>query len=128
MAAYIRQRPANWFWLAGIAITIWGVAGCAAWIAARSGLGFAPSSAPPGIAFALAAGSVLGGGIALLNKKLIAQALFWVTLLAAAGELIWLIGGRGPLAGQGPLAAAVLAGAVVLIWFAGYSRRHGWIS
>jgi hypothetical protein len=66
--------------------------------------------------------------IALLNKKLIAQALFWVTLLAAAGELVWLVGGRGPLAGQGPLAAAVLAGAVVLIWFAGYSRRHGWIS
>ena len=127
MAAYIRQRPASWFWLVGIAITIWGVAGCAAWIAARSGLGLAPSS-PPGIAFALAAGSVLGGGIALLNKKLIAQALFCVALLAAAGELAWLFAGRGVPMDQGMLAAVVFAAAAGLIWFAGYSRRHGWIS
>lgn len=125
MAAYIRQRPANWFWLVGIAITFWGSAGCLAWLAARIGLVF---TAPPGWAFALAAGALLGGGIALLNKKLFAQALFLVALLAAASQILWQVVDTDMPPGQGILALIVLAVATLLVWFADYSRRHGWIS
>lgn len=127
MAAYVRQRPASWFRLVGLAVTLWGLAGCAAWVAARSGIVF-EAPAAPGWAFALAAGSVLGGGIALLNKKMIAGALFVLALLAAAGELVWLLVARSPFAAQGLLAVGVLAVAALLVWFADYSRRHGWIS
>lgn len=127
MAAYVRQRPAGWFWLVGQMVTFWGVAGCAAWLAARSGI-VLPEATPPGLPLALAAGAVLGGGIALLNKKLFAQALFVVALLAAMGQFVWLVTARELVVGQGMIAGMTLLVAVALVWFAEHSRRHGWIS
>lgn len=131
MASYVRQRPAGWFWLVGTLITLWGSLGCAAWVAARSGLAFAPPEAPPGLAFALAAGSVLGGGIALLNKRRVARWLFLLAALAAVGEMVWLWMVRDLPAGDSTpavaLAGIVLVVAAALVWFANYSRRHGWI-
>jgi hypothetical protein len=105
-------------------VTFWGMAGCAAWIAAR----LAPPAAPPGWALALAAGSVLGGGIALLNKKLYARGLFLVALLAAMVQIAAMLTAQDLLLGQGLIAGVTLMVAVALVWFAGYSRRHGWIS
>lgn len=128
MAAYVRQRPASWFWLVGRMVTFWGIAGCAAWLAARSGIVLPPETTQPGLPLALAAGAVLGGGIALLNKKLFARALFVVALLAAAGQLVWLVTERELVVGQGVIAGATLLVAVLLVWFAEHSRRHGWIS
>jgi hypothetical protein len=128
VAAYIRQRPASWFWLVGQMVTFWGVAGCAAWVAARTGIAFAAEAAPPGLPLAFAAGAVLGGGIALLNKKRFAQLLFVVALIAAAAQIVWLVTERDLLLGQGVLAGMTLLIAVLLVWFAEHSRRHGWIS
>jgi hypothetical protein len=111
-------------------ITLWGVAGCAAWTFAR--LEWPPEvPGAPGWAYALAAGSVLGGGIALLRKKGIAKPLFIVALIAAAGQFGWLMMGSDVLAEQmmsrAALAVSVLGLAGLLVWFADYSRRHGWI-
>jgi hypothetical protein len=128
VAAYVRQRPASWFWLVGLMVTIWGIAGCTAWVIARAGVALAPPATPPGWALALAAGSVLGGGIALLNKKLYARVLFLVALLAAAGQIVSVLTDQDLLLGQGLIAAVTLMVAAALVWFAGYSRRHGWIS
>ncbi len=130
MAAYVRQRPASWFWVVGVMITLWGLAGCAAWALAR--LEWPPEvPGAPGLAYALAAVSVLVGGIALLRKNRIAKGLFVVALLASAGQLAWIVASSDMLAGRGIptalLAAALLAGSGALVWFANYSRRHGWI-
>ncbi len=130
MASYVRQRPAGWFWLVGALITFWGCMACAAWVAARSGLAFAPPSAPQGWAFAVAAGSVLGGGIALLSKKRMARTLFVLAGLSAVAEIGWLVAAQGMPAEGVPsaaMAAIVLVVAGGLVWFAEHSRRHGWI-
>jgi hypothetical protein len=127
VAAYIRQRPAGWFWLVGVTITLWATAACAAWIVARAGLAFASESAAPGWTLALAAGSLLGGGIALLNKKRVAQILFVLALLASAVQIGWQLFGANPVATQGLIAVGALTLATALVWFADYSRRHGWI-
>jgi len=126
VAAYIRQRPANWFWLVGTGVTIWGVTGCAAWLAARIVL--PDPVAAPGVPIALAAGAVLWGGIALLNKKLFARVLFTVAVLAAFAQIVWLIAAQDWLIGQGLIAAVTMLTAVLLVWFSEHSRRRGWIS
>lgn len=127
VASYIRQRPAGWFWLVGVTITFWASAACAAWVMARSGLAFSPDTAAPGWALALVSGSLLGGGIALLNKKRMAYALFLVALLASIGQIAWQLLSDNALATQGLLGVIALAVAAGLVWFADYSRRHGWI-
>lgn len=127
MASYIRQRPAGWFWLVGVTITFWASAACAAWVMARSGLAFSPDTTPPGWALALVAGSLLGGGIALLNKKRVACALFVVALLASLGQIGMQLFSDNALGTQRLLGVIALAVAAALVWFADYSRRHGWI-
>ena len=128
MASYVRQRPAGWFWLVGLLITGWGAFACTTWLLAQWGIALGQPQAAAGWGYGLVAGSVLGGGIAVLNKRAVARAIFAVTLALAAVETVWLLAvTRFADPGGAAFTLAMLAGAALLVWFANYSRRHGWI-
>ena len=144
MAAYVRQRPPSWFWLAAGVIALWGAIGCiacymqvtadAASLAALPAYDRALHQAMPAWynwVYAVAVGSGLLGGIALLMRKQVAKPLFVVSLIAVVVQFGYIFATTDLLAVKGASAALfplfILIVAVVQIWFADYARQRGWV-
>lgn len=142
--AFVRQRPPDWFWLTGTALTLWGVIGCYLWFRwAALGAGpIGPASAYDRALFAelpgwykylhaIAVGAGVLGGLALLARSLAARVLFIVSLIAVVIRFGWLFASTDVLATKGPATALFPIGIALVagysVWLAAKAHRHGWI-
>ncbi len=111
MAFYIRQKPASWFWLVGIAITLWGVLGLRGVGLGARRIDLRAALNAHRVRLRGAAGAMLGGGIALLRKKRAALPLFAAAGIAALGQIVWMTAAPYPVSASNAPFAAVWAAA-----------------
>jgi len=146
MAAYIRQKPASWFWVLSLLLVAWGLAGCAAlYFHIAYGPRIDPAAtdwdrayyaALPGWFTPVYAIAVLGGlfgAVALVLRSKLAVLLFVASLVGVVVQFGYVFAGTDMLAHKGPLVTIpfplfIAAVAAFEIWFAVQARRRGWIS
>jgi hypothetical protein len=134
-----------WFWIVAILLTLWGAMGCYAcylhWTLGANAMGnataydqalFATLPAWYNWVYAIAVGAGLLGGIALLARSRLAQALFLASLIAVLVQFGWLFATTDVVAAKGaaetvPFPAFITAVAAFSVWFAGYASGRGWV-
>ena len=144
MASYVRQRAPGWYWVVALVIALWGAIGCFACYVQLS-MGEAELSALdpydrrlyaglPGWydwVYAIAVGTALAGGIALLVKRALAQILFMISAAAVVIQFGYMFLFTDILMVRGIMSAlfpiAILVAAIAALWFSHYATRHGWI-
>ncbi|MEA3001760.1 MAG: hypothetical protein QOH81_548 [Sphingomonadales bacterium] len=133
-----------WYWLAAILAFLWEAGGCYAYLTQVSmkaaDMGALPAAqrdlwlAMPAWIWSVYAVAVwvgLTGALALLLRQRWARSAFLVSLLAALIQFGWVflanpvLGSLGPSAALFP-ACIILIGAI-LVWFAGYAAKRGWL-
>lgn len=141
----IRQKPANWFWIVAILLTLWGAMGVLAFYmditSSPESLAQLPDydrqllAARPAWqiwAYGLAVWGGLLGSVALLLKRKLASPLYIASLVGMVLSMGPMLFGTDIIAVKGFLAAAgfpivIVAIGVFQIWFARYARRRGWL-
>ncbi|MFP5373344.1 MAG: hypothetical protein ACLGHW_00380 [Gammaproteobacteria bacterium] len=137
-------RPA-WFWIVATAALLWNLIGLSMFavhysmgpeqLAAlpageRQLLDSAPAWAWAAYGLAVVAGSL--ASLALLLRRRLAVPLYWISLAAVLVQFAWtaVISGAPAILGAGALAmpVAVVAVAVLLVWFSHRAARRGWIA
>lgn len=134
-----------WFWIVAILLTLWGAMGCYAcylhWTLGPDAMGkatdydrafFATLPAWYNWVYAIAVGAGLLGGIALLARSRMAQALFLASLIAVLVQFGWLFATSDIIAAKGagetvPFPLFITAVAAFSVWFSGYASRRGWL-
>jgi hypothetical protein len=121
------MRPAvpGWFWIVAVLALLWEGMGCYAYL---TQIGSVDDTMPVWIsaAFAVAVWVGLSGAILLLMRQRLARTAFAVSLLAVLvqfGGTILLAKGAPP-SGLG-MAAAIVAAAVILLWFSDLCIKRG---
>lgn len=127
-----RGVPA-WFWVVALFAVAWEVFGCTIYLTqslteegARDG-GYATMASWQWGVFAVAVWSGLLGAILLVLRNRWAQILLVLSLVAAAGQYGYAAMQGSLPASDRPMAAIILAVAVLLAAFAGIARRRGWL-
>jgi hypothetical protein len=124
----VRPAVPGWFWIVAVLALLWEGMGCYAYLTQIS----AADDAMPvwvSAAFAVAVWVGVSGAILLLMRQRLARTAFAVSLLAVLvqfGGTLLVVKGT-PAAGLG-MAAAVVAAAVILLWFSDYALKRGWLS
>lgn len=123
----------GWFWAVAAVAVAWEAFGCYIYLTqsltaegAREG-GYAAMASWQWGVFAVAVWSGLLGAILLLLRNRWASALLLVSLLAAAFQYGYAAYQGTLAASDRPMAAIILAMAVLLVVFAGLARRRGWL-
>jgi hypothetical protein len=142
--ATVRPAVPAWFWIVAALLTLWGAVGCyncylqwtmggAAW--GDTGYDRALYASMPGWydwVFLIAVVSGVLGGVALLARSRLAQALFLASLIAVLVQFGWLFATTDIVAAKGaaatvPLPAFITVVAAFSVWFAGYASNRGWV-
>jgi hypothetical protein len=123
----VREAPVPaWFWAVAVLALLWEAMGCYQYLMQVR----APGETLPVwvvAAFAVAVWVGLLGAILLLMRRDWARMAFIVSLLAVLVQFGGLyMGGRMHPADAG-MPALIVAVAVVLVWFAHYSAKRGWL-
>jgi hypothetical protein len=146
MAITGRARPPLWFWIVGILLLLWGLAGCAACIQqfrlGAEAMGpatdydralYASLPAWYNWVYAIATFGGLLGSLLLLARSSTARLLYIVSLVAVVVQFGWLFATSDIVAQKGaatvlpfPIGIALIA--LFEVWFAGFAARRGWIS
>lgn len=144
--AYIRQKPTATFWVVAILLTLWNAFGCyVCYLQITRGADamasatdydrqlFAALPAWYFWVYAVAVGAGLLGSLALLGRSAAARWLYVLSLIAIVVMFGYVflqtdviaVKGAGEAMGF-PIIIALIA--IFSIWFAGYSRRRGWVA
>ncbi len=141
----IKQKPPNWFWIAGIVLLLWDLAGLFAYyshmtvdaeaLAAMSDYDRTYYQQLPvwfGYVFALATLPALSGSAALLARSKFAWPLYALSLIGVILQFGWVFGATDMIAVKGaavavPFPLFILLMAVVQLWLAGVAIRRRWI-
>lgn len=144
MASRFEQKPPVWFYLVGVILLLWGLAGCWAFY---KHVTLGPAANPqatdwdrayfaalPGwfaIDFAIAVGAGLLGSIALLLRSKWAVALYWLSLIAVVIQFGWMFLATDVIAVKGVSAtffpALIFVIALFEVWVAGVGKKRGWL-
>jgi hypothetical protein len=145
MALSFARTPPLWFYIVAALITLWGAMGCyACYLQVTLGAeAMGPATdydralyaSLPGwynLVYAVAVGSGLLGGIALLFRKRAARMLFIVSMIAVVVQFGFLFLMTDIIAAKGagvvlPFPMFILAASLVEIWFAGRAGANGWL-
>jgi len=142
--AFVRQQPPQWFWWVSGLLALWGLIGCyfclRQFFFGADAMGPADdyqrtlyASLPPwyDYVYAVATGTALLGGLALLRRTAAARPLFIVSAAAVVLQFGWLFATTDILTVKGVATAIfpliILGIALCSIGFAAKARRHGWI-
>ena len=143
--AMLRNRAPMWFWIAGVLIVLWGMAGVAAFYMdvtmSPARIAALPeydqrllASRPQWFIwlYGVAVWSGLLAGIVLLLRSALAHAGFVLSLVAVIAMFGFIFTATDLIAVKGFVAAAgfpiVIAGiAVFQVWLSARARRRGWI-
>lgn len=123
------MKPAvpGWFWAVAVLALLWEAMGCYAYLTTITST---DDTLPAWVsaAFAVAVWVGVSGAILLLMRQRLARTAFAVSLLAAIVELAGILFVAKPATGGRPAAlyAAIVAGAI-LLWFADFSAKRGWL-
>ncbi|MES2288267.1 MAG: hypothetical protein V4530_00910 [Pseudomonadota bacterium] len=140
------NKPPTWFWIVAVLAILWECMGCMSYLQEVT-MTPAQLAAMPveqrdiwlmmpswlfGV-FAIAVWIGLAGAIALLLRKRLARSLFIVSLVAIVVQFGWVFTQTpilqkmsfGEAAGL-PIAIFVIG--AVLVWFAGFATKRGWLS
>lgn len=145
MNAFAKSSPPIWFWIVAVLIVLWGAAGSYAcylqFVHGADAMGpasdydralYASMPAWYNPVYALAVGSALLGGLALLARRRVARLLFAVSLIAVIVQFGYLFAATDLIAVKGLwtayFPAFILLVALVQLWFAGLAIRRGWLS
>jgi hypothetical protein len=128
-----RHVPA-WYWILAVLALLWEGFGCFIYTsealvpqAERVG-GYAAMASWQWGVFAVAVWSGLAGAIGLLLRKNWARLLLTLSLVAAAIQYGYSAVTTGLGADALPVAFSVLLIGAILVWFARYAGRRGWLS
>lgn len=144
MATQFAQKPPVWFYIVGVILLLWGLAGCwAFYMHATLGPAANPHAtdwdrayfaALPGwfaIDFAVAVGAGLLGSIALLARSKWAATLYWLSVIAVVIQFGYIFLATDMLAVKGVsttfFPAFIFLMAVFQLWFAGLAKKRGWL-
>ncbi|RHW18094.1 hypothetical protein D1610_06265 [Sphingomonas gilva] len=141
----VRGTVPAWFWVVAALLTLWGAIGC---YFCYMQLTLGPDAMPGATdydralfaalpdwyswVYGLAVGTALLGGIALLARSRLAQALFLASLIAVGVQLGWLFAATDIIAAKGasatvPFPLFIACVAMFSVWFAGHANRRGWL-
>lgn len=145
MAIYGRQPPPGWFYLVAVALLAWGAAGVFAFYsdvtmsdAARAALSDYDrdllASRPRWFIYlyGIATWSGLFGSAALIARRSWASPLYLISLVTSAAMFAYIFAVTDLIAVKGagatvPFPLLVVAIGAFQLWFAGRSRRRGWV-
>jgi len=127
MEEAVKPAVPGWFWAVAVLALLWEAMGCYAYLSTITSV---DDTLPAWVsaAFAVAVWVGVSGAILLLMRQRLARTAFAVSLLAAIVELAGILFVAKPATGGQPAAlyAAVVVGAI-LLWFADYSAKRGWL-
>lgn len=146
MAGLHLVKPPVWFWIVAAAALIWEALGCFAYHS-QVGMSAADIARLPAAqqeiwtmmpawvtgAYAVAVWVGLLGAIGLLARKAWTRPLFIVSLVAAVVQFGWTFLATPILRTVGaaqavPFPAFIILVGILLVWFAGYATRRGWLN
>lgn len=140
------NKPPVWFWIVAVLAILWEAQGCMAYLHEVRMTPADLAAMPPAQrdiwlmmpswlfgAFAVAVWVGLAGAVTLLLRKRLARSLFIVSLVAIVVQFGWVFTQTpifqkmsfGEAAGL-PIAIFVIG--AVLVWFAGFATKRGWLS
>lgn len=140
-----RSRPPAWFWAIAVLLTVWSLIGCYfCYMQFKLGAGAMPDATDydrtlyaslPGwyiYVYAIAVGSGALGGLALLARSAAARPILIVSLIAIVFQFGYLFATTDVIAAKGfanvvTFPAFIAAVSIFAVWFAGMSKRRGWI-
>lgn len=148
MALNFQRKPPAWFWIVAVVLLLWGAMGCfAAYTQITSGPEawgdpqnaeynrrlYASLPAWYNWVYGLAVGTALVGAIALLMRRAVARPIFVVSVIAVVVQFGYAFLATDLIAHKGvattvPFPLFVLGVALFSVWFAGLSRRRGWLN
>jgi hypothetical protein len=123
----VKPAVPGWYWIVALLALLWEALGCYAYLTQIS----AVDDVTPvwvSAAFAVAVWVGLLGAILLLMRQKFARAAFAVSLVAVLVQLAGILFVMKPAPGGQPAAlyAVVVIGAV-LLWFADWAAKRGWL-
>lgn len=143
--AIVRPAVPAWFWIVAALLTLWGAIGCYVcymqWTMGADAWGDATgydralyATLPDWYnwVYTIAVGAGFLGGVALLARSRLAQALFLASLIAVLVQFGWLFATTDIVAAKGaaatvPFPAFITVVAAFSVWFAGYASNRGWV-
>lgn len=144
MDATARTGVPAWYWVVAGAALLWELAGCYAYVTQVTMSTADLAALPAGqrelwlampfwvtAVYAIAVWVGLAGAVALALRRRWATTAFAVSLAAVIVQFGWVFVATPALGTLGPSAAAfpafvILLGAL-LLWFAGWARKRGWL-
>ena len=144
MASSFAQKPPTWFYIIGVILLLWGLAGCwACYMHVTVGPAIDPNAtdwdrayfaALPSwfaIDFAVAVGAGVLGSIALLLRSKWAVTLYWLSLIAVVIQFGYMFLATDVIAVKGVTAtlfpALIFVIGLFQIWVAGMAKKRGWL-
>ena len=145
MVSVIRQRPPLWFWIVGVVLLLWALAGILAFYAhvATDAAALAAMSdydrryylaLPSWFAavFALATIPAAAGSVALLSRSRFARPLYILSLAGIIIQFGYVFGGTDMIAAKGVATAVafpafVFVMGIVQVWLATIAISRGWL-
>lgn len=143
--AVVREKPPLWFWIVGVVLLLWALAGVGAFYGhlTMNQAGLAQMSdydrryflSLPGwfiYVFAIATLGALAAAVALLLRSSVAWTLYLISLVAIVVQFGWVFGATDLIAVKGatetvPFPLTILMLGILSFWFAGVARKRGWI-
>lgn len=137
MASLERGTVPAWYWIVAVVALLWEAAGCFAYMKQSPAAPAMPIWAWS--AFAVAVWAGLAGAVLLLVRMRLARIAFALSLAGVAVQLCWtLLGshadkaeakaaGATAASGAGAFLFFVLVVAGILLWFADWTAKRGWL-